>query len=137
MEPISISTARQTFWNLSTPELIEHAIRNGEGTLAANGALVAQTGKYTGRTPKDKHIVREPSSEEHIWWENNAEMSPETFAHLRDKAQAAVADRNLYVVDTYGGADPNHRIKVRFIVEKAWHALFVRNLLIRPSQEEL
>ncbi|MFX6728676.1 phosphoenolpyruvate carboxykinase (ATP), partial [Acinetobacter baumannii] len=87
----------------------EAAIQNGEATLAANGALVARTGKYTGRTPKDKVVVRESGSEEHIWWDNNGEISQETFANLKSKAQANLAGRKLYVVDTYGGADPVHR----------------------------
>lgn len=133
-----LSSASEVFHNLSTPDLIEHAIRNGEGVLSASGALVARTGKYTGRTPKDKHTVREPSSEGHIWWDNNTEMSQETFAALRAKAQKKLGDgRSLYVVDTYGGADPEHRIKARFIVEKAWHALFIKTLLIRPTAEEM
>ena len=129
--------ADQLFRNRTTSELIEHAIQTGEGVLSATGALVARTGKYTGRTPKDKHTVREPSSEEHIWWDNNTEMSPEVFAQLKTKVQNELKGKRLYVVDTYGGADPDHRIKVRFTVEKAWHALFIKTLLIRPTREEL
>lgn len=135
--PFDLDAAGQVHWNLTVPELVEAAIRNGEATLASNGALVARTGKYTGRTPKDKVVVREPGSEANVWWDNNGEISPETFAHLKARAQKELAGRNLYVVDTYGGADPTHRIKTRFIVEKAWHALFIRNLLIRPSMQEL
>ncbi len=136
-EPFDLSKSSQVFINLSADELIQHALENGEGTLAASGALVARTGKYTGRTPKDKCVVREPSSEDHIWWDNNAEISLDHFNDLRKKAQAKLDGKKLYVVDTYGGADPTHRIKARFIVEKAWHALFIRTLLIRPSAEEL
>lgn len=134
---ISLEKARESFSNLSPAELVEHAIRNGEGVLAAKGALVARTGKYTGRTPQDKFTVREPGSEGEIWWENNKEMAPETFAALKRKAQRAIEGKRLYIVDTYGGADPEHRIAVRFAVEKAWHALFIRTLLIRPTSEEL
>ncbi|MBV6457391.1 MAG: Phosphoenolpyruvate carboxykinase (ATP) [Fimbriimonadaceae bacterium] len=131
-----LSTAAEVFYNLPIAELVEHAVRDGD-RLAANGALVALTGKYTGRTPKDKVTVREPSSEEHIWWENNAELSPETFARLRTKAGDYMRNRRLYVIDTFGGADHEHRIAVRFIVERPYHALFIKQLLIRPSDQEL
>lgn len=134
---IDLAHAAQIFTNLSASELVEHAIRNGEGVLASNGALVAETGKYTGRTPKDKCTVRDDLTEDKVWWENNSAITPGQFVSLRDKAVKSVAGKTLYVVDTYGGADPKHRIKARFIVEKAWHALFIRTLLIRPSAEEL
>lgn len=122
--------------NLSITELVEHAIRHG-GVLASNGALVADTGKYRGRTPKDKHTVREPGSEANIWWDNNTPMEPEVFARLLDKANQYIEGKTLYQVDTYGGADPEHRIKARFLVERPYHAMFIKQLLIRPTQEEL
>ncbi len=122
--------------NLSVTELVEHAIRDGD-KLAANGALVAYTGKYRGRTPKDKHTVREPGSEANIWWGNNADMSPETFAKLVDKANEYMKGKTLYQIDTYGGADPKHRIKARFMVERPYHAMFIKQLLIRPNAAEL
>jgi phosphoenolpyruvate carboxykinase (ATP) len=134
---IELDKAKETFVNLTAAELVEHAIRNGEGVLAANGAMVARTGKYTGRTPQDKFTVREPSSENEVWWGNNKEMSPSTFQGLKEKARKAIGSKRLYVVDTFGGADPEHRIAARFVVEKAWHALFIRTLLIRPTEEEL
>ena len=103
----NVEAAKQVFRNLTTPELIEHAILHGEGKLSADGALVAYTGKYTGRTPKDKRTVREPSSEANIWWENNTAMDEAEYAALREKAQAALGTKErLYVVDAYGGADP-------------------------------
>lgn len=136
-EPVQLSLCNPVHRNLPTAELVERAIAAGEGTLAANGALVARTGKYTGRTPKDKATVREPGSEANIWWDNNAAMDPATFAKLREKVAEHYNGREAYVVDTYGGADPDHRIRVRFVTEKAWHALFVKQLLIRPTAEEL
>lgn len=137
--PISfnLDSASEVLTNLSTPELIEHSIRNGEGMLAANGALVARTGKYTGRTPKDKYVVRDGLTENKVWWDNNQAFSPEDFNNLLGKAKDFLKSRRVYVVDTFGGADPKHRIAVRFIVQKAWHALFVKQLLIRPTAEEL
>jgi phosphoenolpyruvate carboxykinase (ATP) len=133
---LDLSQASDVLRNLPVAELVEHALLDGD-KLASNGALVAYTGKYTGRTPKDKHTVREPSSEANVWWENNQEMAPEHFARLKAKAADHVRGRKLYVIDTYGGADPAHRIKVRFIVERPYHALFIKQLLIRPSAEEL
>ncbi|MCW5942181.1 MAG: phosphoenolpyruvate carboxykinase (ATP) [Fimbriimonadaceae bacterium] len=135
-EPVDHVAAR-VFPNLAVPELVERALRAEEGVLAENGALVALTGRYTGRSPKDKYVVREPGSEDKVWWDNNAPMSPEAFARLRQKARDHYRTRDAYVVDTFGGADPAKRIRVRFVVEKAWHALFVKQLLIRPSAAEL
>ncbi|HXH61581.1 MAG TPA: phosphoenolpyruvate carboxykinase (ATP) [Fimbriimonadaceae bacterium] len=135
--PLTISSAKQVYINLSVPELVEHAVRNGEGVLAANGAFVAKTGKYTGRTPKDKFTVKEPTCENEVWWGNNQPMTPETFAHIKAKAAAAIPNKSLYIVDTFGGADPKQRIAARFVVEKAWHALFIKSLLIRPDEDQL
>lgn len=134
--PFDLSTVATLHKNLPIAELIEHAVRSGD-TLAANGALVAYTGKYTGRTPKDKHTVREPSSEANIWWDNNTAMEPEVFACLKEKVNAYIKGKTLYQVDTFGGADPNHRIHARFLVERPYHATFIKTLLIRPSAEEL
>lgn len=134
---IDLDAASQVHRNLSIDELIEKALERGEGVLAANGAFVSRTGKYTGRTPKDKYVVRDAATESKIWWDNNAPMDPDTFDKLREKAARHASGKELFVVDTFGGADPDHRISVRFIVEKAWHALFIKQLLIRPNSEEL
>lgn len=134
--PLNLESVDTLYVNLPIAELVEHAIASGD-KFAANGALVAYTGKYTGRTPKDKFVVREPGSEANIWWENNAEMAPETFAKLLAKANDYVKGKKLYQVDTFGGADANHRISARFLVERPYHALFIKQLLIRPTQAEL
>lgn len=133
---LDLSHASAVASNLSVAELVEEAVKDGD-LLAANGALVAYTGKYTGRTPKDKHTVREPGAETNIWWENNAAMTPEVFRGLVEKANRYIRGKKLYVVDTFGGADPAHRIAARFIVERPYHALFIKQLLIRPTKEEL
>jgi phosphoenolpyruvate carboxykinase (ATP) len=133
---LDLSQASEIIPNLTIPELVEASVKSGD-VLAANGALVAYTGKYTGRTPKDKHTVREPGSEAHIWWENNAELSPDVFRGLLAKANDYIRGKKLYVVDTYGGADVDHRISARFIVERPYHALFIKQLLIRPNHDEL
>ncbi|MBX7134611.1 MAG: phosphoenolpyruvate carboxykinase (ATP) [Fimbriimonadaceae bacterium] len=133
---VEIDGAGQVLRNLPIAELVEHAVKSGD-QLSATGALVARTGKYTGRTPKDKHTVREPGCEEKVWWENNNAMSPETFAKLVQKANDYIKGKKLYVIDTYGGADPKYRIAARFIVTRPYHALFIKQLLIRPTAEEL
>ena len=134
--PLHLETASEVLCNLPIAELVQHAVRDGD-VLAGNGALVAYTGKYTGRTPKDKFVVREPSSEANIWWENNAEMSQETFSKLMAKANEYIRGKRLYCIDTFGGADPDHRIKARFLVERPYHAMFIKQLLISPTQDEL
>lgn len=131
-----LSTAGELLINLPVAELVAHAVRSGD-RLASNGALVALTGKYTGRTPKDKVTVREPGSEEHIWWENNSSLDSATFSALLEKAERYIEGKRLYVIDAYGGADPAHRINVRVIAERPYHALFIKQLLIRPGQSEL
>lgn len=134
--PLNLDQAAKVFSNLSSAELVEHAVRSGD-KLADNGAIVAYTGKYTGRTPKDKYVVRDAETEANVWWDNNTAMEPETFKKLLAKANDFVKGKNLYVVDTYGGADTEHRIKARFIVQRPYHALFIKTLLIRPELSEL
>ncbi|HET6644840.1 MAG TPA: phosphoenolpyruvate carboxykinase (ATP) [Fimbriimonadales bacterium] len=128
-----LKTAKAVHYNLVSAELVEHALRVGEGVLAARGALVTRTGKYTGRTPKDKHIVRDPASEDQIWWESNQEFSHEKFDALKARVAQFIKDKELYVVDAYAGADPAYRINVRVVCQKPWHALFIKTLLIRPE----
>ncbi len=134
---LDLGRAANVFLNLSTDELHQHALERDACRVADNGAIVAFSGKYTGRSPKDKRTVREPSTESEIWWENNRALTPEEFARTRDELFEYAEGRELYVVDTYAGADPAYRIKVRFVVERAYHALFMKQLLIRPSAEEL
>lgn len=136
MDHIRTDTARFIHKNLTTTELVEHAIRSGD-RLASNGALVAYTGKYTGRTPKDKFVVRRADSEGNIWWENNSEMSPETFDGLLRKVNTYIEGKTLYQIDTFGGADKAHQIAARFLMERPYHALFIKQLLIRPTTQEL
>lgn len=134
--PVDLN-ASEVVLNPSIDQLIEDCLRLDGCRLTFTGAVVAYSGKYTGRTPKDKHTVLEPSSEAHIWWENNHSMTPEGFATVRERLQDYARGRRLYVIDTFGGADPEHRIAVRFIVERAYHAMFIKQLLIRPTAEEL
>jgi len=134
-----IETNAEIFANLSTGPLVEHAVRNGEGMLAADGPLVVQTGKHTGRSAKDKFIVRDAETEGAVWWgSTNVAMTPENFATLKADFLAALAEKDtLYVADLFGGSQPEHRVNVRVINELAWHNLFIRTLLVRPEASDL
>ena len=131
--------AAQIFANLGTAPLVEHAIRNGEGVLSADGPFVVETGKHTGRSAKDKYFVRDAETENTVWWGNtNAGMTPAQFAVLKADFLTAMGGKDtLYVADLFGGSQADHRVNVRVITEFAWHSLFVRTLLVRPSAAEL
>ena len=128
----------RVFWRPTTSQLYVHALRRGEATLAEGGPLVVDTGIHTGRSPNDKFVVREPGSEDRIWWGDvNAEISPDSFERLREKVVARLSEGDVYVVDSYVGADPAHRLSVRVLTESPWHALFAKTLFIDPSEDEL
>ncbi len=133
-----ITVRGHVHWHPTTSQLYEHALARGEARLAEGGALVVDTGKHTGRSPKDKFVVREPGSEDRIWWGDvNAEISEDHFDGLREKVAARLSEGDVYVVDAFAGADPAHRIAVRVISESPWHALFAKTLFIDPTDEEL
>ena len=124
--------------NLPVAELYEHAIRAAEGTIAAEGPLVVRTGLHTGRSPRDKFVVREPWSQDKVWWgEVNHEISEEHYDRLRARLVDYVADRQLYAQDMYIGAHPQHRRSLRVYTETAWASIFARNLFRRPPREDL
>jgi phosphoenolpyruvate carboxykinase (ATP) len=125
-------------WTLHTPSLNEHAIRRNEGRLAKNGPLVVETGQHTGRSPKDRFIVREPSVEAHVaWGKINQPISEAHFDGLHQRLVNYLEGRELYVQDCFVGADPKYRMKVRIITEDAWQSLFARNMFIPATKEEL
>lgn len=118
-------------WDLTTPMLYEHTLRRGEGEMAHRGALVVETVPYTGRSPKDKYVVREESTEKDIWWgEVNHPMEPDVYDRLYQRVCEYLGDRELFVQDVYAAADPANRLSVRVITESPWHALFSRNMFI-------
>ncbi|HLX21145.1 MAG TPA: phosphoenolpyruvate carboxykinase (ATP) [Gaiellaceae bacterium] len=122
----------------STPMLYEDAIVRGEARIADGGPMVVDTGRHTGRSPKDKFVVREPGSEARIWWDGNQEISEASFEHMRDKVTAFLGhEPTLYVVDAFAGADPEHRIAVRVVTTHPYHALFARTMFIDPQPHEL
>ncbi|SFJ46690.1 phosphoenolpyruvate carboxykinase (ATP) [Thermoflavimicrobium dichotomicum] len=124
--------------NLSVAELVEQAIRRNEAVLAKNGALRATTGKFTGRSPKDKYIVQEKSVADSIdWGAVNQPMAPEKFEKIYQRLLAYLKNKELFVFDGFAGADETYRLPIRVINEYAWHNLFVHQLFIRPTQAEL
>jgi phosphoenolpyruvate carboxykinase (ATP) len=126
-------------WNVQTPELVEGAIRRGEGHLADMGPFVAVTAPHTGRSPKDKFIVRaEPSAADVDWGPVNQPMTSAHFDALAADVRAYLDSApDLFVQDLHAGADPAHRLSVRYVTPNAWHALFVRNMFIRPALADL
>jgi phosphoenolpyruvate carboxykinase (ATP) len=128
----------QVYCNLPVPVLVEHALAREEGVLADNGALCVETGKYTGRSPKDRFIVDDPKTRHEIDWNQfNVPISEEHFQRLYQRALAYVQGRDLYIFDGYVGADPAYRVGVRVINEMAWQNLFVHQLFLRPTANEL
>jgi phosphoenolpyruvate carboxykinase (ATP) len=134
---IGLSGARSTRYNFAAAALYEESIRRGEAELTAQGALRALTGQHTGRSPRDKFVVRDANTDGEIWWDNNKPMSPEHFALLHADMLAHAKDKDLFVQDLIGGADVNYALPTRVVTEFAWHSLFIRNLLIRPELSEL
>ena len=123
-------------WNWGTEALYEAALQNREGELARGGPLVVKTGLHTGRSANDKFTVREAETEDTLWWDNNAPITPGNFDALLEDFQAHLEDRELFVQDLFGGADPVHRLPVRVVNEFAWHSLFIRHLLRIPENGE-
>ncbi|WP_291159129.1 phosphoenolpyruvate carboxykinase (ATP) [Gemmatimonas sp. UBA7669] len=139
LAPQGLAPTGQIHWNYVAPELIEAAIRRGEGTLADMGPFVAVTSPHTGRSPNDKFVVKEPGSEADVdWGKVNQPLSPEHWATLKADVQQYLNGLDtLFVQDLYCGADPSTRLSVRYILPNAWHAAFVRNMFIRPDIAEL
>ena len=134
-----IETGARLHWNLTTAPLVEVAVARGEGQLTKDGALLVDTGKFTGRSVKDKFVVRDATTEDTInWGPINQEMSPEHWANLKADFMTALKGQDeLFVADLYGGSQPEYRVNVRVINQMAWHNLFVRTLLVRPDASEL
>jgi len=136
-EKFGFSDLAAVHWNLTEPKLYEHALAAGEAAIVEGGALCAETGHHTGRSPKDKHTVFDELTENSVWWDHNRKMSKQSFDNLLADFQAHAKGKTLFAQDLHGGADPKYRIKVRVFTELAWHSLFIRQLLIRPPREEL
>jgi phosphoenolpyruvate carboxykinase (ATP) len=132
-----ISGLGHVYYNYSEADLVTAAVGRKEGSLGKGGAFLVTTGKFTGRSPKDKHVVRSATTEDTIWWENNAPMEPAKFDVLYDDMIAHMGGKDYFVQDLFGGSDPAHRLDVRFVTELAWHGLFIRHLMRRPEASEV
>ncbi len=128
---------KEVHWNLTEAPLYEHAIANGEAQIVAGGALCAETGHHTGRSPKDKHTVVDELTEKSVWWNGNRKLSQQHFENLYLDVLAHAKGKTLFAQDLYGGANEKYRIKTRVYTELAWHSLFIRTLLIRPERADL
>ncbi|MFN3210239.1 MAG: phosphoenolpyruvate carboxykinase [Roseovarius sp.] len=137
LEDQGITGLGEVHYNLIEPALIEAAIHRNEGRLGKGGTFLVSTGQFTGRSPKDKHVVKTDSVADSIWWENNAPMTPEAFDQLYTDMVAHMQGRDYFVQDLVGGADPAHSINMRMVTELAWHGLFIRHMLRRPEREAL
>jgi phosphoenolpyruvate carboxykinase (ATP) len=128
---------KRVYWNLEAPSLYEQSIARGETQIIQGGALLAETGIHTGRSPKDKFVVRDETTEDNVWWDNNGSITPGNFDTLLEDFLAHTEGKELFAQDLYGGAEPAYRVKARVFTEYAWHSLFIRNLLIRPDRDDL
>jgi phosphoenolpyruvate carboxykinase (ATP) len=136
-EAAGLTGLKSVHWNLEPAALYEESLARREAELAAGGAICARTGIHTGRSPKDKFVVRDAATENEVWWDNNGSISPEQFETIYQDFLAHAEGKELFAQDLYGGADPAHRVRARVFTEYAWHSLFIRNLLIRPDRADL
>ncbi len=138
LEEYGLTNLSNVYWNLSVPVLVEHALERKEGVLASNGALTANTGPHTGRSPKDKFIVSNEEYASKIWWgENNHPLSQDHAEAVRSSLTAYLQGRDVYVLDAAAGADPDYRIPIQVITELAWHNLFARQLFLRVHPNDM
>ncbi|MBT5157723.1 MAG: phosphoenolpyruvate carboxykinase [Rhodobiaceae bacterium] len=132
-----LEKASAIYWNLRPSQIYEMALARGEGEIADSGPLLVKTGSHTGRSAQDKFIVRDATTEDSIWWDNNKSMTSEQFDALHADMLDYATDKEFLVQDLFGGADETHRLATRVVTELAWHSLFIQNLLIEPETQEL
>lgn len=133
-----LAHARNVFWNLSPAELVEETIALELGVLSNKGALAIDTGKFTGRSPKDRFIVKDDKTKDEVWWGDiNIPFEADKFDKLYQRMMAYLTNRDIYVRDAYAGAEDKYRLKLRVITELPWSNLFAYNMFLRPKREEL
>src|SRR5919109_4370103 len=136
LDSYGIKLPARVYWNLNTPELYEEIARRNEGVLSNHGVILVDTGEHTGRSAKDKAIIREPNSENKVFWGDvNKDFPQAKFNALKERMMAHAKGRELFVQDTFVGADPKYRLPIRVISELAWHSLFARTMFISNSGE--
>jgi phosphoenolpyruvate carboxykinase (ATP) len=137
LEALGLFNLRKAYWNLPTEALYEEIVFRGEAKISHLGPVVVNTGKHTARAANDKFIVKEPSTQDRIWWgQYNRPFSSEKFEELFNRLQGFLQGRDIFIQDCYGGSDPEYRLPVRIITESAWHSLFARNMFIKPKTNE-
>jgi phosphoenolpyruvate carboxykinase (ATP) len=136
-DKFGLKNLKGVHWNLGAAQLCQYSLSAGEAVLSADGSLCADTGEFTGRSPKDKFTVRDATTDKNMWWAGNRSITTEQFETLDADFIKHAEGMTLFAQDLYGGADPTFRIKTRVFTELAWHSLFIRTLLIRPEQSEL
>ncbi|MBK5285416.1 MAG: phosphoenolpyruvate carboxykinase (ATP), partial [Bacteroidia bacterium] len=135
---IGLKHVEDAYWNLTPAELVEETIIRGEGMLTDMGALAVDTGKFTGRSPKDKFLVCDDITAGPVWWGDiNIKFSPEDFDSLYNRVTAYLTGKTVYVKDAFACADPKYRLNLRVITEFPWQNLFSNNLLLRPTKDEI
>ncbi len=137
LDNLGLTNLRMAYWNLPTEALYEEIAFRREARIARNGPIVVHTGKHTGRSANDKFVVKEGSTDEHIWWgEYNRPFSTEKFNDLYNRVQGYLQGRDVFVQDCYAGADPSYQLPIRIITETAWHSHFARNMFLLPRTNE-
>jgi phosphoenolpyruvate carboxykinase (ATP) len=137
LENHGLTNLNKVYWNLPIEALYEEAVFRNEGKITRQGPLIVNTGKHTARAANDKFVVRESSTEAHVWWgQYNRPYSPEKFNDLFNRVQGFLQGRDMFVQDCYAGADPDYRLPVRIITEYAWHSMFARNMFISPATNQ-
>ena len=137
VDKFGLKNLKEVRWNLGTPQLYEYALKAGEAELTVDGVLCAETGVFTGRSPKDKFTVRDATTDKTMWWAGNQSITSEKFQALHEDFIKHAEGMSLFAQDLYGGADPAFQINTRVYTELAWHSLFIRTLLRRPDTAEL
>ena len=136
LEYLNLHNLNTIYWNLTTSGLYEQIIRRREGMLTHLGPVLVRTGAYTGRSPDDKFIVKEPTTEDKIWWSSvNRPFFEEKFAHIWHRLQAYLQGSDIFIQDCYIGVDEKYRVPLRIITEYAWHSLFARNMFINITDQ--
>jgi phosphoenolpyruvate carboxykinase (ATP) len=135
---LGLKNVAAAYWNLTPAELVEETLLSGQGTLTDTGALAVDTGEFTGRSPKDRFVVCDATTENSVWWGDiNIKFTPENFDRLYDKVTSYLQNKEVYVRDSYACADPKHRLNIRVVTEYPWSNLFASNLFLRPEASEL
>jgi phosphoenolpyruvate carboxykinase (ATP) len=135
---LGLANVAAAYWNLTPAELVEEAISRGEGTLVDTGALAADTGEFTGRSPKDRFVVCDEITENSVWWGDvNIKFDPAKFDLLYNRVCAYLSGKEVFVRDSYACADPTYRLNIRVVTEQAYHNIFANNLFLRPTKEEI